>query len=74
MEQIAKENQDTFWGPFLILIDTAYLTSDFEKYYNIFSEEVKNSLYGKAFKYSLFGTTGLAPSFNAKMKMEMNMI
>lgn len=65
MAQIAKENHNTFWGPFLIMANTAYLTPDFEKYYNMFSEEIKNSYYGKAFEYSLFGTTGVAPVFSA---------
>ena len=62
----ATENSDTYWGPMLVLANTAYLTQEDEKYYNMFSEEARNSFYGKLFAEEVFGISGMAPDFSAK--------
>lgn len=66
VEKIVTDNAGTFWGPLLLMSHTSYLTPDQEKLYNIFSDEAKNSFYGKAVAAELFGITGAAPAFTAK--------
>lgn len=66
IEKISEDYSDSFWGPMLILTHTAYLTPEFEKYYDNFSEEAKNSYYGRAFAQALFGVVGQAPGFKAQ--------
>ena len=66
VDKVVADNASTFWGPLLLMENTAYLTPDNEKHYNMFSEEARNSFYGKAVAAEIFGTTGKAPAFTAK--------
>jgi thiol-disulfide isomerase/thioredoxin len=70
-ETIDKEiekNAATFWGPLVLMAHTTFLTPDMVRYYNMFSDEAKNSFYGKAAAAGIFGIPAgqLAPAFTAK--------
>jgi thiol-disulfide isomerase/thioredoxin len=69
MDRIIEENANTFWGPLLLLSHTAFLTPNNERHWNMFSDEVKASFYGRAVSVALFGIVGPgqeAPNFEAK--------
>lgn len=66
LKKTAMENRDSYWGPLLVMAHTAYLTAEFEEFYEIFSDKAKNSLYGKRFYEELIGVVGKAPDFRAK--------
>lgn len=66
LETSVKENADSWWGPFIMLVSTTYLTPDMEELYNSLSDEAKNSHYGQIVKKELFGISGKAPAFIAK--------
>jgi len=69
MDRIIEENAHTFWGPLLLLSHTAFLTPNNERHWNMFSDEVKASFYGRAMSVALFGIVGPgqeAPNFEAK--------
>lgn len=55
-----NENKDTYWGPLLALQFYSYFTPDQAAMYNSFSEEAKNSWYGRKVKSEVFpgGETG----------------
>lgn len=66
IEKNTKENYNTYWGPLLIMAHTAYVTGEFEKYYDMLSAEAKDTYYGKLLREELFGLAGTAPNFTAK--------
>lgn len=66
IDKIIRGNSDTYWGPLLLMTHTAYLSPENERHYDMFSEEAKNSFYGKAVAAELFGITGAALAFAAK--------
>jgi len=45
--KIFEDNKDSFWGPMMLLNLTSYLSPDMKKYYEAFSDEAKNSYFGK---------------------------
>lgn len=49
-----NENLDTFWGPLLTLNYYTYLTPEQQTLYNSFSEEAKQSWYGKKVRSEVF--------------------
>lgn len=49
-----NENLDTYWGPLLTLNYYSYLTPEQQKLYYSFSDEAKNSWYGKKVKSEVF--------------------
>lgn len=49
-----NENLDSFWGPLLTLNFYVYLTPDQQTLYNSFSEEAKQSWYGKKVRSEVF--------------------
>jgi thiol-disulfide isomerase/thioredoxin len=66
LDKAVADNADTFWAPLLLLSHTAYLTPENERHYNMFSDAVKNSFYGRLVHSEVFGRTGTAPAFAAK--------
>ncbi len=66
VDKLVVENASTFWGPLLLMAHTSFLVPDQEKLYDMFSQEAKDSFYGKAVAAELFGITGQAPAFTAK--------
>jgi thiol-disulfide isomerase/thioredoxin len=68
VEETVTANANTFWGPLLLMEHTSWLSPDMEKYYKLFSDEAKNSFYGKAMAMSLYGVPigSDAPDFTAK--------
>lgn len=46
MDPVYK-NKDSWWGPFFLCSEMSYLTEDQKPVYDQFSEEAKNSFYGK---------------------------
>lgn len=54
MNEIFTENKDSWWGPFLLLDQMSYLTPEQSKLYESFSQEAKDSYYGKLVKKELF--------------------
>lgn len=63
-----EKNADSWWGPFIMLANTSFLPSEMETIYYKFSDEAKNSYYGKLVADELFGVLGAAPEFKAKDK------
>ena len=51
---VINENLDSFWGPLLTLNFYSYLTPDQQALYNSFSEEAKQSWYGKKVRSEVF--------------------
>ena len=49
-----NENLDTYWGPLLTLNYYSYLTPEQQSLYNSFSDEAKQSWYGKKVKSEVF--------------------
>ena len=49
-----NENLDSFWGPLLTLNFYSYLTPDQQSLYNSFSDEAKQSWYGKKVRSEVF--------------------
>lgn len=66
LDKAIADNSGTFWAPLLLLSHTAYLTPENEEHYNMFSDEAKNSYYGKIVAEEIFGLVGRAPAFTAK--------
>jgi len=68
IEKATTENANTFWGPLLQMQHTTFLEPDQERLYKMFSEEAKNSFYGKAMALELYGVPvgQPAPAFTAK--------
>lgn len=66
MEKITIEYRDSYWGPLLVMANTAYLTAEYEKHYNNFTDKAKETFYGKRFHEELVGVVGKAPEFKAK--------
>ncbi len=52
--KVIHDNKDTFWGPLLMLELSVYLTPDQKETYEAFSQEAKESFYGKAVKEELY--------------------
>jgi thiol-disulfide isomerase/thioredoxin len=57
---IIMDNKDTWWGPMLMLDFMSYFTKEQEPWYDEFSQEAKDSYYGKIVEEELFpeGFTG----------------
>lgn len=51
---VVMDNKDSWWGPFLMLNTMSYFTEQQKPMYEAFSEEAKNSHYGKIVKAELF--------------------
>jgi len=49
-----NDNKDTFWGPLLAMQFYSYLNSDNADMYNQFSDEAKNSYYGRKVKEEIW--------------------
>ncbi|GAB6123735.1 redoxin family protein [Dysgonomonas termitidis] len=67
MKGIIMDNKDSWWGPMLMLDVMSYFTEEQNPWYEEFSQEAKNSHYGKILKAELFpeGFVGKAlPAFN----------
>lgn len=47
-------DKDSWWGPFMMLCYTSYLTEENRPMYDAFSPEVKNSYYGQLVKNELY--------------------
>lgn len=63
---IIMDNKETWWGPFMMLNTISYFTPEQKPLFDAFSEEAKNSYYGKLVKEELFpeGFIGkVAPAF-----------
>lgn len=54
MKKIVIDNKDSWWGPLLMLDLMSYFTPDQNSWYESFSQEAKNSYYGKIVKEELF--------------------
>lgn len=54
IQEIIISNKDSWWGPLLMLDQMSYFTPEQEDWYNSFSQEVKDSYYGKIVKKELF--------------------
>lgn len=52
--QVFEENKETFWGPLMLISLTSYLTADQKATYESFSQEAKDSYYGKKVKDELY--------------------
>ena len=65
LDKAVKDNADSYWGPLILMLNTAYLTPESERHYDMFSDAAKNSFYGKAVAAEIFGITGPAPAFTA---------
>ena len=48
------DNKDSWWGPFLVIATMNYVTEEQIPLYEQFSEEAKNSYYGRLLKKELF--------------------
>lgn len=54
MKKIVMDNKDSWWGPLLMLDVMSYFTPDQNSWYESFSQEAKDSYYGKIVKEELF--------------------
>lgn len=54
MDKIVLDNKDSWWGPLLMLDIMSYFTPEQKTLYEAFSEEARNSYYGKIVKEELF--------------------
>ena len=66
-EKLFMDNKDTYWGPLMLISLTSYLTDDYKKTYEAFSQEAKDSRYGRMVKDELYpaGKEGTkVPDFN----------
>lgn len=54
MKKIVMDNKDSWWGPLLMLDVMSYFTPDQNTWYESFSQEAKDSYYGKIVKEELF--------------------
>lgn len=66
-EKVFMDNKDTFWGPLMLISLTSYLTDDQKATYEAFSQEAKDSRYGRMVKDELYpaGKEGSkVPDFN----------
>lgn len=54
MNKIVMDNKDSWWGPLLMLDIMSYFTSEQKSWYEAFSQEAKDSYYGKKVKEELF--------------------
>ena len=67
--RIILENKETFWGPLALIALTSYLTPDQKNLYEQFSQEAKDSYYGKMVYEELYpaGRVGQpVPAFTVK--------
>lgn len=65
--KVFMDNKDTFWGPLMLISLTSYLTDDQKATYEAFSQEAKDSRYGRMVKNELYpaGKEGTkVPDFN----------
>lgn len=53
-QNIILSNKDSWWGPFMMLNTMSYLTDGQKSMYEAFSDEAKNSYYGKIVKEELY--------------------
>ncbi len=51
---LINDNKDTFWGPLMMIANLSYFTPDQVSTYESFSEDAKNSIYGKQVYDELF--------------------
>lgn len=51
---LINDNKDTFWGPLMMISNLSYFTPDQVSTYESFSEDAKNSIYGKQIYDELF--------------------
>lgn len=54
MKNIVMDNKDSWWGPLLMLDVMSYFTPDQNTWYESFSQQAKDSYYGKIVKEELF--------------------
>lgn len=54
MKGIIMDNKDSWWGPMLMLDVMSYFTEEQKPWYEEFSQEAKDSYYGKMVKKELF--------------------
>ncbi len=59
-----SDNKDTWWGPFMMLDQTSYLTPDMKNMYESLSDQAKESYYGKKVKEEIY------PAFMAGQKVQ----
>lgn len=67
--KIFMDNKETFWGPLMLISFTTYLSPDQKQVYEAFSQEAKDSYYGKKVKEELYpaGKEGSqVPNFTLK--------
>ncbi|MDR1055264.1 MAG: AhpC/TSA family protein [Prevotellaceae bacterium] len=75
MKGIIMDNKDSWWGPMLMLDNMSYFTPEQNAWYEEFSQEAKDSYYGKILKKELFpeGFLGKAlPAFSLVGKDNKN--
>ena len=53
-EKVFMDNKDTFWGPLMLISLTSYLTDDQKATYEAFSQEAKDSRYGRMVRDELY--------------------
>ena len=53
-EKVFMDNKDTFWGPLMLITLTSYLTDDQKATYEAFSQEAKDSRYGRMVRDELY--------------------
>ena len=53
-EKVFMDNKETFWGPLMLISLTTYLTDDQKATYESFSQEAKDSYYGRKVKEELY--------------------
>ena len=53
-DKVFMDNKDTFWGPLMLISLTSYLTEDQKATYEAFSQEAKDSYYGRKVKEELY--------------------
>ena len=53
-EKVFMDNKDTYWGPLMLISLTSYLTDDQKATYEAFSQEAKDSYYGRKVKEELY--------------------
>ncbi|SDI36888.1 TlpA disulfide reductase family protein [Bacteroides ovatus] len=51
------DNKDTFWGPLMMISLLSYFTEEQNAWYEAFSQEAKDSYYGRKVKEELFPTS-----------------
>ena len=65
-DKVFMDNKDTFWGPLMLISLSSYLTEDQKTTYEAFSQEAKDSYYGRKVREELYpaGKVGSkVPSF-----------